>query len=138
MPPSGRIAYNCKKIKQTKKKKEEACNPQQVLTLGGLSWLMMVVLPLLSSPKHKTLTSFFLRPSHLVSLSSSPIALDEDATRSQGQHSAPIGDPTRRDFGKIKILLDVQNSRGKNKKHRLEECECHRLRCRLGISACDR
>lgn len=49
----------------------------QVLTWGGLSWLMMVVLPLLSSPRHKTLTSFFLRPSQLVSLSSSPIKLDK-------------------------------------------------------------
>lgn len=44
-----------------------------VLTLTGFSWLMMVVFPLLSSPKHKTLTSFFLRPSHPDSLSSSPI-----------------------------------------------------------------
>lgn len=44
-----------------------------VLTFDGLSWLMMVVLPLLSSPRHKTLTSFFLRPSQDESLSSSPI-----------------------------------------------------------------
>lgn len=47
-----------------------------VLTLEGFSWLMMVVLPLLSRPKHKTLTSFFLRPSQPDSLSSSPIRLD--------------------------------------------------------------
>lgn len=44
-----------------------------VLTFDGFSWLMMVVLPLLSSPRHKTLTSFFLRPSQDESLSSSPI-----------------------------------------------------------------
>lgn len=44
-----------------------------ILTLGGFSWLMMVVLPLLSSPRHKRLTSFFLRPSQVDSLSSSPI-----------------------------------------------------------------
>lgn len=45
----------------------------KALTFDGLSWLMMVVLPLLSRPRHKTLTSFFLRPSQDESLSSSPI-----------------------------------------------------------------
>lgn len=40
----------------------------------------MVVFPLLSSPKHSTLTSFFLRPSHPDSLSSSPIRPSQNNT----------------------------------------------------------
>lgn len=51
---------------------------------------MMVVLPLLSSPKHKTLTSFFLRPSQPDSLSSSPIRRDARDTSKMLTHH-PIG-----------------------------------------------
>lgn len=54
-------------------KRLHAKTHHNILTLDGLSWLMMVVLPLLSSPRHRTLTSFFLRPSQDDSLSSSPI-----------------------------------------------------------------
>lgn len=42
------------------------------LTLEGFSWLMMVVFPLLSNPRHRTFTSFF-NPNHPANLSNSPI-----------------------------------------------------------------
>lgn len=45
----------------------------KILTFEGFSLLMIVVLPLLSSPRHKTWTSFFFRPSNTESLSSNPI-----------------------------------------------------------------
>lgn len=50
-----------------------------ILTFEGLSLLMIVVLPLLSSPRHKTWTSFFLRPSKPESLSSNPIMWGKDS-----------------------------------------------------------
>lgn len=46
-----------------------------LLTFEGLSLLMMVVLPLLSKPRHKTWTSFFFSPSHPASLSNNPMAV---------------------------------------------------------------
>lgn len=74
----------------------------EVLTLAGFSWLMMVVFPLLSSPKHKTLTSFFLRPSHPDSLSSSPIRLNQCHTINNvyqmNPHMSDLCETTARDL----------------------------------------
>lgn len=52
--------------------KQQHCMKLAKLTFEGLRRLIMVVLPLLSRPRHRTFTSFF-SPSHPANLSNSPI-----------------------------------------------------------------
>lgn len=65
-------------------------------TLDGFSWLMMVVFPLLSRPKHSTFTSFFFRPSHPASLSKSPICLFGWDASGKRSHQRPFSIRWRR------------------------------------------
>lgn len=60
---------------QTQIKQTASTEPSSLLTFEGFSLLMMVVLPLLSKPRHKTWTSFFFSPSHPASLSNNPMAV---------------------------------------------------------------
>ena len=52
---------------------------------SGLKWLSMVDFPELSSPKTRTLHSFFLRPKKLASLSKSPMAKNCTKTKQSKQ-----------------------------------------------------
>lgn len=62
---------------QAQSRQTPSSEARRLLTFEGFSLLMIVVLPLLSKPRHKTWTSFFFRPSHPASLSNNPMAVDE-------------------------------------------------------------